>query len=413
MITYAMLKKKPHVFKNLTGISISEFDKLHCKVAVVWVESEHKRLTRPNRQRTIGGGRTYSLDLQEQLLMTLMWLHLSLNTKALGFFFGVDKSTASRNTRRILAVLDHLGETTGWPQPPKRGQGKNIEQALRAYPDLLAFVDETEQTAQSSDALPLQQKAHYPGKSIDQAMHSIDPLQFIAQTPPFQGLSSPELDAVSQAAHLRHIERQSFFFHQGDLATAFYILVEGQVRLTEVSPDGHQVLVRFVRTGEAIGIIAVLENTVYPLAAQAVEHCLALTWDGSSLEQLMERYPRIAINGIRLVSQRWHELEERYRELATERVERRVAQALLRLVRQVGHKVEGGILIDLPLTRQDLAEMTGTTLYTVSRILSRWEQENLVETGRERVLIRYPHGLARIAEDLPPEDPGEASTFNR
>ena len=80
-------------------------------------------------------------------------------------------------------------------------------------------------------------------------------------------------------------------------------------------------------------------------------------------------------------------------------------QALLRLVRQVGRKVEGGILIDLPLTRQDLAEMTGTTLYTVSRILSRWEQENLVETGRERVLICYPHGLTRIAEDLPPEDP--------
>ena len=118
----------------------------------------------------------------------------------------------------------------------------------------------------------------------------------------------------------------------------------------------------------------------------------------------MERFPRIAINSLRLVSQRWHELEERYRELATERVERRVAQTLLRLVRQVGQKVEGGVLIDLPLTRQDLAEMTGTTLYTVSRILSRWEQEQLVETGRERVLIRFPHGLARIAEDLPPAE---------
>ncbi len=233
---------------------------------------------------------------------------------------------------------------------------------------------------------------------------SIEPSQFIAQTPPFQGLAPPELHAVSQAAHLRHVERHTFFFHQGDPATTFYILVEGQVRLTEVTPEGHQVLVRFISPGEAIGIIAVLENTVYPLAAQAVEDCLSLAWDSTTLERLMERFPRIAINGLRLVSQRWHELEERYLELATERVERRVAQALLRLVRQVGRKVEGGILIDLQLTRQDLAEMTGTTLYTVSRILSRWERENLVETGRERVLIRYPHGLTRIAEDLPPED---------
>jgi len=200
------------------------------------------------------------------------------------------------------------------------------------------------------------------------------------------------------------VESQHFFFHQGDRATTFYILVEGQVRLSEVTPDGHQVLVRFASAGEAIGLISVLENTVYPLAAQAVEACLALAWDEPVLEQLMERYPRIALNGIRLVSQRWHEIEERYLELATERVERRLAQALLRLVRQVGQKKAGGILIDLPLTRQDLAEMTGTTLYTVSRILSQWEREKLVETGRERVLIRYPHGLARIAEDLPPAD---------
>jgi CRP-like cAMP-binding protein len=230
-------------------------------------------------------------------------------------------------------------------------------------------------------------------------------IQLIAQTPPFQGLSPSELQVASQAAHLRQVERHAFFFHQGDPATSFYILVKGQVRLTQVTLEGQQVLVRFISPGETIGIIAALENTVYPLSAQAVEECQALAWDSATLEQLMERYPRIAINGLRLVSQRWHELEERYLELATERVERRVAQTLLRLVRQVGRKVEGGILIDLPLTRQDLAEMTGTTLYTVSRILSRWEQENLVETGRERVLICYPHGLTRIAEDLSPEDP--------
>jgi CRP-like cAMP-binding protein len=405
MITYAMLKKKPHVFKNLTGVRANEFDRLQWEVAPVWAEGERKRLSRPDRRRAIGGGRDYTLDFKEQLLMTLVWLHLSLNTEALGFFFGVDKSTASRNTRRVLTALDQLGKIpSGWPEPPKRGQGKNIEQALHAYPDLLAIVNETEQTSQFSGH-PAQQKAPHPGQLINRAKQSTLPIQLMAQTLPFQGLSPSELQVVSQAAHLRQVERHTFFFHQEDPATTFYILVEGQVRLTEVTPEGHQVLVRFISPGEAIGIIAVLENTVYPVAAQAVEDCLTLTWDSTTLERLMERFPRIAINGLRLVSQRWHELEERYLELATERVERRVAQTLLRLVRQVGRKVEGGILIDLPLTRQDLAEMTGTTLYTVSRILSRWEQGKLVETGRERVLICYPHGLARIAEDLPPEDP--------
>lgn len=236
-------------------------------------------------------------------------------------------------------------------------------------------------------------------------MTSPDNLQLIGQIPPFQRLQPAELDIVRQSAWLRRVDRDAFFYHQGDPASAFYILAEGQVKLTEVTADGQQILVRFVGPGEAMGIIAALSKAVYPLSAQAVDNCLALTWDGEILEQLMERYPRMAIDGLRLVSQRWHELEERFRELATERVERRLAQTMLRLVRQAGRKVETGILIDLPLSRQDLAEMTGTTLYTVSRILNQWEQQNLVELGRERVLIRYPHGLAQIAEDLPSGPP--------
>jgi CRP-like cAMP-binding protein len=245
----------------------------------------------------------------------------------------------------------------------------------------------------------------YYDKGTIVLMSSGDDFQLIGQVPPFQRLQPVELQVVRQSAWLRRVEQEAYFFHQGDPATAFYILVEGQVKLTEVTAEGQQILVRFAGPGEAMGIIAALSKTVYPLSAQAVDDCLAMAWDGGILEQLMEHYPRIAIDGLRMVSQRWAELEERYRELATEQVERRVAQALMRLVRQVGRKVDEGILIDLPLSRQDLAEMTGTTLYTVSRVLSRWEQQNLVESGRERVLIRYPHGLARIAEDLPPETP--------
>ncbi len=386
MLTYKILQKKPQRFKNLTGISISQFDKLCRNLTDAWFENEQKRLNRPARQRAIGGGRSYNLDLPDQLLMTLMWLHLSLNTGALGFLFGVDKSTASRNTRRVREILLE-SDLSRWPEPPQRKRGKNIEEALRAYPDLQLIVNEIE----------------HPGQSP--AGSSTALAELIAHTPPFQNLSPTELDIVRQAAHPRHVERQGFFYYQDDPATNFYILLEGQVRLSEVTPEGHQVLVRFVSPGEAIGIIAVLKNSVYPLAAQAIEDCRALAWDSVSLERLMERFPRIAINGLRLVSQRWHEVEERYRELATERVERRIAQTLLRLVRQVGRKVEGGILIDLFLTRQDVADMTGTTHYTVSRIFSRWEQENLIETGRSRVVICYPHGLARIAEDLPQEEP--------
>jgi CRP-like cAMP-binding protein len=101
------------------------------------------------------------------------------------------------------------------------------------------------------------------------------------------------------------------------------------------------------------------------------------------------------------MAQRLQEFQGQIRTLSTERVERRLARVLLRLVCQVGRKIEDGVLIDLSVTRQDLAEMSGTTLYTVSRILSQWERQGLVDSGRERVVIRNPHGLVMVAEDVP------------
>lgn len=164
MITYEKLKKKPRAFKSIIGVTVAEFEELYRKFVPLWSESEKKRLDRPDRQRAIGGGNSYTLALRERLLMTLTWLRLYLSTEALGFFFDVDKATASRNTRRILPVLRQLGDATlGWPEPPKRGEGKSIEQALHDYPDLLAIIDATEQAVRRPSDNE-QQKAHYSGK---------------------------------------------------------------------------------------------------------------------------------------------------------------------------------------------------------------------------------------------------------
>ena len=164
MISYEKLVRKPRVFKSITGLSIAEFNQLYQKFAPAWVEHERQRLEHPHRKRAVGGGRKYSLKLKDQLVMVTCWLRLYLNTEAMGFFFGVDKSTVSRNCRRLLQVLRSLGEETlGWPEPPQHGQGKNVEQALRDYPDLLAIVDATEQRIQrpSDDE---RQRRHYSGK---------------------------------------------------------------------------------------------------------------------------------------------------------------------------------------------------------------------------------------------------------
>jgi CRP-like cAMP-binding protein len=116
--------------------------------------------------------------------------------------------------------------------------------------------------------------------------------------------------------------------------------------------------------------------------------------------ELMRRFPDVAINAARVLADRFHELQRQHRELMTERVERRIARALLRLIQGAGRRGDAGVEIDFPLSRQDLAQMTGTTLFTVSRTLSAWEQAGIITAGRRRVVVLQPHRLVRIAEDL-------------
>jgi CRP/FNR family transcriptional regulator, nitrogen oxide reductase regulator len=126
----------------------------------------------------------------------------------------------------------------------------------------------------------------------------------------------------------------------------------------------------------------------------------ALEWPGSVMASLMKQYPKLAMNALRFVAARLHELQVQYRRLATEKVERRIARALLRLVDQAGRRTDAGVLIDLPLSRDDIAQMTGSTLYTVSRIISRFEADGIVEAGRQRIVVRNPHALIAVADDL-------------
>ncbi len=226
------------------------------------------------------------------------------------------------------------------------------------------------------------------------------PLEPLASLPLFRGLDQPALEVISQAASPRTVETGGFFFFQGDPAEWIFALTAGLVRLTQSNPDGQQMLMRMIKPYTLFGGVALSQGEVYPVAAQADEPSTALSWRKLDLMAFLTRYPQMALNAIQMMAGHVQEFQDRYRQLATERVERRLARALLRLASQTGRKVEEGVLIDLPLSRQDLAEMIGTTLYTVSRTLSQWEAQGLVITGRERVVIRYPHGLVSIAEDL-------------
>lgn len=232
--------------------------------------------------------------------------------------------------------------------------------------------------------------------------------QKMAELPLFKGFSETDLDGVIRLANHRRVDAGEFVFMQDDPADTLYVLEQGRLKLTQIGPDGQQILLQMIGAWTLFAVVAILEGANYPITAQAAEPCRLIYWPKSILADMVQRYPRLSINAMQLMAARMREYQDRFRELATERVERRLARALIRLASQTGKKTDEGVLIDMPLTRQDLAEMTGTTLFTASRILSQWETQGLVKSSRERVIIVFPHGLVQIADDLPPrtgEDP--------
>jgi CRP/FNR family transcriptional regulator, nitrogen oxide reductase regulator len=216
-----------------------------------------------------------------------------------------------------------------------------------------------------------------------------------------QNTSNEDIQAIARLGIQRAVEEGAFFFMQGDPAEYLYVMLSGRAKLCQIGLDGHQVNLRTLNPNQLFGAIgAVQEDAVYPACAQAMEDCIALAIGSKQFRRLLELRPHIAFGLMKLMTGYIQEMQERYRELATERVEQRIAHVLLRLAGQTGKKVENGVLIELQFSRQDLAEMAGTTLYTVSRTLSVWEKQGLISTGRERVILTNPHGVMRLAEGI-------------
>lgn len=222
----------------------------------------------------------------------------------------------------------------------------------------------------------------------------------LSAVPVFRGLDDAALDAALAVARPRFLAKSTAVFEQGDPAESFFVLVDGHLKVTQATPAGQQVVMRYIGPGEFFGCVAVAGQGEYPGTATAVVDSVALGWDAAASKQLM-RYPKFAMNALGTMGTRVQEAHTRLREMATEQVEQRVARAVLRLAQQAGQRVADGVRIEFPLSRQDVAEMTGTTLHTVSRILSRWQQDGLIDSGRQKITIRKPHALVTVAESLP------------
>jgi CRP-like cAMP-binding protein len=214
----------------------------------------------------------------------------------------------------------------------------------------------------------------------------------------FAGLGADDLDEILREARSVRYSKDARVFEQGTEAHSFFVLLHGHLRVEKTTPQGQQIVMRYVSAGELFGVAQAMSLTHYPATAVAAVDSVALCWSSRAWPRLIGRFPTLAAGALQTVGNRLQDTQARVVEMSSEQVEQRVAHALLRLAKQAGRKVEQGIEIDFPISRQDVAEMTGTTLHTVSRILSAWEQQGLVEGGRQRIVLRDPHRLFGLAE---------------
>jgi CRP/FNR family transcriptional regulator, nitrogen oxide reductase regulator len=216
----------------------------------------------------------------------------------------------------------------------------------------------------------------------------------------FLDLPTAALDEVMASARLRHLAKETRIFDQGDPAERAHALIHGSVRIFQSGRDGGQVVIRFIGPGQMFGTVALFTDREYPADAITMTDSLEISWSEAELLDLIGRHPQIAINVIKIIGKRLKEAQERVRELSTQSAERRVAHTVLRLARQAGQSTRNGIAIEFPLRRKDIADISGTTLHTASRILTAWEKAGLLFSDNQRLTIRRPSAIQRIADDL-------------
>ena len=211
----------------------------------------------------------------------------------------------------------------------------------------------------------------------------------------FADLTPPEFEIVIGAAREKRFARRETIFTEGDPLRQVTLVVSGFVKVTQMGLNGNEVILRLSGAGEIVGSYRVATNLTHCATAQAVQPCVALVWDASTFEKLQARIPVFRRNTVRALEERL--LEMRFREVSTEKVGSRLSSELVRISDRLRRSAENGHL-EITLSRAELAQLTGTTLFTVSRLLCQWQTRGIVRVRRESVLVEDFAALAQISQ---------------
>lgn len=227
-------------------------------------------------------------------------------------------------------------------------------------------------------------------------------IELLQHLPLFAGFSETDLTPLAAQARIDHFAHDTVIFNQADSASRVWLVQIGQVKIIHNEIDGREVILEMISPGEAFGS-AVIFLPQHPATAKTLSDTTTLSFSNEAYQQFISAHPPLALRLIRMLGARLHSMMD-LQILAGERVERRMAHILVKLADRAGRTEPNGILIPLPLSRQDLADMAGTTLETAIRTMSRFRSQGLVETKSGGYLLI--HDLERLRLQAQPSYSG-------
>lgn len=218
----------------------------------------------------------------------------------------------------------------------------------------------------------------------------------------FYGLRPDECAEICRLSRGRTYATGEVIYRAGGPVRQVALLTGGVVKVTHLSSNGNEIILRFGSAGDVIGALELFSTDFHHTTTEAFRASRTLVWDSSLFLGLVQRYPRLLHNLAQSAGQLLFQLGERFCDVATERVSARVARQVMRLIDQVGHVVDGQV--DITLSREDMAKMTGTTQFTVSRLFAAWDAAGMIKTRRQGLTICDVKSLQAQCRDIDPSD---------
>jgi CRP/FNR family transcriptional regulator len=210
---------------------------------------------------------------------------------------------------------------------------------------------------------------------------------YLKQTPIFSDLSDEELDGIIPHVVKRRLKRNTVIFHENDPAAAFYLVKTGRVKIYKAGPDDREQVLAILGDGQIFGDVPAFDGGPYPATAATMADSEIYLIRSEDFQELVRRYPEVALKIIRVLGQRLRQSMELVRDLSFKQVPHRLAGLLLKLGSEYGGETEEGLLIDLPLSRQELADIVGTSRETITRELKKMEREGMLKVERRLITI--------------------------